>query len=58
MSSELGLLATDSEWWPDTAESMRQSVACKDMNMEVEELTVLGAITKQQLVHTQQTEKT
>jgi hypothetical protein len=37
---------------------MRQQAASKDMNREAEESTVLGAITKQQMVKTQQTEKT
>jgi hypothetical protein len=37
---------------------MRQSIAGKDTNMEAEEYTVLGAITKQQLVKTQQIENT
>jgi hypothetical protein len=37
---------------------MRQLVAGKDLNMEAEESTVLGAILKLPLVKTQQTEKT
>jgi hypothetical protein len=38
--------------------AMRQSVAGKDVNMEAEESTVLGAITKEWLAKTGQTEKT
>jgi hypothetical protein len=37
---------------------MRQSVANKDVNTQAEESTTLGAVMKQQLVKTQQTEKT
>jgi hypothetical protein len=37
---------------------MRQSPADKDVNTEAEELTALGAVTKQRLMKTQQTEKT
>jgi hypothetical protein len=36
---------------------MRQSVAGKDVNTEADKSTVLGAVTKQQLVKTQQSEK-
>jgi hypothetical protein len=36
---------------------MRQSVAIKDTNMEAEESTALGAVTKQRLMKTKQTEK-
>jgi hypothetical protein len=36
---------------------MRQSVAGKDVKMEAEESTGLGAVTKQGLEKTQQTEK-
>jgi hypothetical protein len=36
---------------------MRQSIAGEDENLEAEESTVLGAVTKQQLVKTQQTGK-
>jgi hypothetical protein len=37
---------------------MRQPVADKDVNTEAEESTVLGAVTKQRPVNTQQAEKT
>jgi hypothetical protein len=37
---------------------VRQSTTKKDVNMEAEEATVLEAIIRQQLVKTQQTEKT
>jgi hypothetical protein len=37
---------------------MRQSPAGMDMNMEAEEYLLLGAITRQQLVKTQQIENT
>jgi hypothetical protein len=37
---------------------MRQSPASKDVNTEAEETSVLEAVTKQQPVKTQQTEKT
>jgi hypothetical protein len=37
---------------------VRRSPETKDMNIEMEESTALGAITKQCLVKTQQTEKT
>jgi hypothetical protein len=35
-----------------------ETVAGKDMNKDAEESTALGAVTKQQLVKMQQTEKT
>jgi hypothetical protein len=37
---------------------MGQSPAGKDVNTEAEECTEMGAVTKQRLVKTQQTEKT
>jgi hypothetical protein len=37
---------------------VRQSLASKDMNMEAEEASVFEAVTRQQPVKIQQTEKT
>jgi hypothetical protein len=54
-TSRRSTLACDSEWQLDAARicgrrAMRQLVAGKNMNMEAEESTVLGAVTKQQSV--------
>jgi hypothetical protein len=38
--------------------AMRQSAAGKNVNTEVENSTVFGAVTKQRLTKTQQTEET
>jgi hypothetical protein len=47
---QMGIGANSQELW--------ESPASKDVNTEAEESTVLGAVTKQRLVKTQQTEKT
>jgi hypothetical protein len=45
-------------WPPGWEGDVRQSPASKDVNMGAEEATALEAVTRRQLVKTQQTEKT